>query len=72
MDGEKKNVPLVCFCHCVPEAVIREAIRAGARTIEKIQAETQASTGCGGCHDEVQAILADELEKLKISESKAG
>ena len=54
----------VCFCHCVPLTRLLQAIRGGADTIEKIQAETCASTGCGGCEWEVQEILRDELEKV--------
>lgn len=52
---------LICFCHGVSDAEIRAAIRAGATTIEAIQSETRASTGCGGCHPEVEAILKEEL-----------
>jgi NAD(P)H-nitrite reductase large subunit len=55
----------ICFCHCVALSRIQEAIRGGADTIEKIQAETCASTGCGGCEWEVQEILRDELERRK-------
>jgi NAD(P)H-nitrite reductase large subunit len=49
----------------VPLTRILAAIRGGADSIEKIQAETCASTGCGGCEWEVQEILRDELEKKK-------
>jgi nitrite reductase (NADH) large subunit len=55
----------ICFCHCVPLTRILAAIRGGADSIEKIQAETCASTGCGGCEWEVQEILREELEKKK-------
>jgi NAD(P)H-nitrite reductase large subunit len=55
----------ICFCHCVPLTRLLEAIRGGADTIEKIQAETCASTGCGGCEWEVQEVLRDELERRK-------
>lgn len=56
--------PLVCFCHTVTAARIRAAIRDGARTLEQIQANTCASTGCGGCEPEVREILEQELAKL--------
>jgi NAD(P)H-nitrite reductase large subunit len=55
----------ICFCHCVPLSRLLEAIRAGADTVEKIQNETCASTGCGGCEWEVSEVLRDELEKRK-------
>ncbi len=53
----------ICFCRCVPLSRIREAIAAGADSIEKIQNETHASTGCGGCEWEVSEVLKEELEK---------
>lgn len=56
---------LVCFCHGVPRAEIRAAIQNGAVTLEAIKACTKASTGCGGCTSEVEALLAEELAKKK-------
>jgi nitrite reductase (NADH) large subunit len=51
----------VCFCHNVTEGELLAAIRAGARTLEQIQAQTCASTGCGGCQCEVEELLEREL-----------
>ncbi|MGE4232737.1 MAG: (2Fe-2S)-binding protein [Bacteriovoracia bacterium] len=62
-DTPKKN--RICFCHGVDEDEIRQAIRKGAHTIEAIQSETLASTGCGGCSLDVEQILKEELEKIK-------
>lgn len=53
----------ICFCHNVSLKTLRTAIRAGADTIEKIKAETCASTGCGGCEWDVTEILEEELKK---------
>lgn len=50
----------ICFCHAVSEATIREAIRNGARTLEQVQTQTKASTGCGGCTCEVERLLEEE------------
>jgi NAD(P)H-nitrite reductase large subunit len=52
---------LVCFCHGVPEPVIRQAIKDGAKTLEDVKKATRASTGCGGCTCEVERILAEAL-----------
>jgi NAD(P)H-nitrite reductase large subunit len=54
---------LVCFCHGVLEAEIRQAIADGATTLAEIQAKTRASTGCGGCMPEVERLLAAALLK---------
>jgi NAD(P)H-nitrite reductase large subunit len=51
----------ICFCYGVSEAQIREAIRAGARSIDAVRSDTCANTGCGGCQMDVEAILEDEL-----------
>ncbi len=50
----------VCFCHNRSCRELKEAIRAGARTLKDVQDETQASTGCGGCEYEVRDLLEDE------------
>jgi NAD(P)H-nitrite reductase large subunit len=39
-------------------------IRAGHRTLEAIQLENRATTGCGGCEPEVLEILEAELAKI--------
>lgn len=52
--------PKICFCHNVREQEIIDAIRNGANTLALIQAETLASTGCGGCEWDVLAILERE------------
>jgi len=56
---------LICFCHTVSHAALVKAIREGHDTLEKIQAETCASTGCGGCELYVREILEAELSQKK-------
>jgi len=38
---------------------IRAAIKSGAHTIEAVQDETYASTGCGTCRYDIQGLLRD-------------
>ena len=55
----------ICFCHNVNESQIRHLIQEeGARSLEEIQAQLKASTGCGGCEIEVRQILEEELANL--------
>lgn len=54
---------LICFCHTVSVKQLIEAMAAGADTLEKVQAETCASTGCGGCEWEVRALLEEHGKK---------
>ena len=50
----------VCFCNDVTRCMIKDAIAAGAKTLEDVQEATGAGTACGGCLDDIQAII-DEL-----------
>jgi nitrite reductase (NADH) large subunit len=59
----------VCFCHNVSLLTLKAAIAAGAHDIVAIQAETCASTGCGGCQFEVEEVLTEELARLKSEAS---
>jgi ferredoxin-NADP reductase/predicted transcriptional regulator len=49
---------MICYCHRVKAGAIRSAIQGGADTLEQIQAQTKASTGCGGCKCNVLQILS--------------
>ncbi len=48
----------ICHCHDVDSDTIRAAIENGASTVEEIQDATSAGTGCGGCVDNIEEILA--------------
>lgn len=49
----------VCFCANVTVQDIKDAVDAGADTFEKVQEVTLAGTGCGGCVDEVKALVEE-------------
>ncbi len=63
---ESDDNPIICFCHRVRLQEIIAAIQSGATTIERIQSDTGASTGCGGCEYDVREILEKELAKAKV------
>jgi nitrite reductase (NADH) large subunit len=48
---------LVCNCNAVPESRVREAIAAGAVSLEALALATRAGTGCGSCKTELAQIL---------------
>lgn len=52
---------IVCLCHGLSEASVREAIRAGARTLEALEERLGAGADCGTCVPTLVAILEDEL-----------
>ena len=48
---------LVCNCNGVTKAQIIEAVLGGARSLGAVCDATRASTGCGSCRPEVEAIV---------------
>jgi bacterioferritin-associated ferredoxin len=52
---------IICHCMEVYKSEIVKAIKEkGLKTVEEVGEETNAGTGCGGCQDDIQAIL-DEI-----------
>jgi assimilatory nitrate reductase catalytic subunit len=51
--------PLVCACHGVSAAAIRDC---GARDVAGVGGATGAGTGCGSCKPEIAALLARQPE----------
>jgi len=52
---------IICICKAIGERTLREAIRAGARSVEDLARTTGASTDCGTCGEHLIEILAEEL-----------
>ncbi|KQU66567.1 FAD-dependent oxidoreductase [Phycicoccus sp. Root101] len=48
----------VCRCNGVSKAAIVSCVHDGAATVDQVAAGTRATTGCGGCVDDVCALLA--------------
>lgn len=48
----------VCMCVAVTEDEIRDCIHAGARTVEEVSKLSFAGTGCGGCRENIEQMLA--------------
>ncbi|NYH55122.1 assimilatory nitrate reductase electron transfer subunit [Nocardiopsis arvandica] len=54
----EESTSLVCRCNAVSRTDIEQAWLDGARTREAIARRTRATTGCGGCVRDVQALLS--------------
>ena len=54
---------VVCHCQNVELDDIKKAIAEGATTLDAIKDATEAATVCGGCEDEIEEILNEELNK---------
>ena len=48
---------IVCYCMNITTGMIKEAIEAGAKTLEDVQAQTNAGTVCGACLDDLQRLV---------------
>ena len=48
---------VVCRCNGVTAARLADAYGNGARSVPDLARETRATTGCGGCHDAVTALV---------------
>ena len=49
----------VCHCMGVTAGEIKEAVEAGATTVEAVQEATSAGTGCGGCVDTIAELIEE-------------
>ena len=52
---------IVCQCKATTDAVVKKAIRNGARTVGEIGAACLAGTDCEGCHETLIQMLRSEL-----------
>ena len=48
----------VCMCVAVTESEVRDCIHAGATTVEEVSALSFACSGCGGCRETIEEMLA--------------
>lgn len=53
MDMEK----MVCTCYGITNGMIKEAVDAGARTLEEVLKKTEAGTACGACLEDVERLV---------------
>lgn len=47
----------VCYCMNVTNKKIKEAVEAGATTLEEVQKITKAGTACKKCCDNIQHLI---------------
>ena len=48
---------IVCNCMSVTNGMIKEAVDAGASTLEEVQDATGAGTVCGACLEDIQHLI---------------
>jgi len=55
--GDSSGARMVCNCHKVSEARLRQAVADGAATVDALSPATKAGTGCGSCRTELAQLL---------------
>ncbi|MEO1303606.1 MAG: (2Fe-2S)-binding protein [Pseudomonadota bacterium] len=53
---------IICICRRINETGIREAVEAGARCPESVQAHHGCEFNCGKCRCAIGEVIADTLE----------
>lgn len=48
---------VVCTCLGVTNGMIKDAVEAGAITLEEVQEATGAATACGACTEDVERLI---------------
>ena len=49
---------VICSCFQVTKGMIKDAVDAGANTLEEVQDATNAGNACGVCLDELQELVS--------------
>lgn len=56
---------IVCNCLGVTNGMIKEAVDAGASTLEEVQDATGAGTACGACVEDVERLVEQFVRERK-------
>jgi len=52
----------VCRCAGVSGAAIEESVASGCTSVPEVSKATRAGTGCGGCHDDIKAVIEKHFQ----------
>lgn len=52
---------IVCQCKGITDASVRQAVREGAGTVAEVGISCRAGTECGGCHETIAQLIAEEM-----------
>ena len=62
---------VICRCNNVTKKSLRTAWESGARSVRELALATRATTGCGGCSDDVARLCAALAERTAHEEEGA-
>jgi bacterioferritin-associated ferredoxin len=63
---------IICKCIQVPEAKMREAIKAGATTVKGVRDATNACTGCTTCAPDIKLLIQCVQEGREFNPTELG
>lgn len=49
----------VCICRAVTMTRVKAAVRAGARTVEEVEAHCGAGGDCGSCQPQIENVIVE-------------
>jgi bacterioferritin-associated ferredoxin len=61
---------LVCHCHAVNDATIRQCVSAGARSPSEIREACGAGSGCGGCRPAIDRLIETQHNAQSAVEAR--
>ncbi len=59
---------IVCICHNVSDRAIREALEAGAGSMQDIRAQLNVGSCCGKCNAFAKTLVRAHLEDCQATE----
>ena len=59
---------IVCICHNVSDTAIRQALEAGAGSLEDIRAELKVGSCCGQCNAFANTLVRAHIEEMQAVE----
>jgi bacterioferritin-associated ferredoxin len=59
---------IVCICHNVSDKAIRQALDAGATSMQEIRAQLNVGNCCGKCHPFAKTLVRAHLEDCRVTE----
>lgn len=52
----------LCYCKKVSLSTVEESVKSGANTVEEVQEQTGAGSGCGKCKGLIQEVIDKNKE----------
>ena len=51
----------LCRCAGITRGTVQESVAAGCASVRDVSSSTRAGTGCGGCHEDIRAVIEEHF-----------